>query len=61
LDEDAMSKKVMILLSLVKESTEVPNEEIEKEISKELQQLPLAIPWADKVLFVRVTEELKPT
>lgn len=51
-----MSKKVMIVVSLVKESSEVSNEEIEKEISKELQKFPLVIPWVQKVLMVRVTD-----
>ena len=56
-----MSKKAVILVSLVKETTEMPNNEIEKEIFKELQKFPLVIPWVDKVLLVRVTEEEKPT
>ena len=51
-----MSKKALILVSLGKESIEIPNEEIEKEILKELQKFPLVIPWVQKVLMVRVTE-----
>lgn len=54
--EVAMSKKVMIVVSLVKESSEMASEEIEKEISKELQKFPVVIPWVQKVLMVRVTD-----
>jgi hypothetical protein len=51
-----LDKKVMIVVSLVKESSEMSNEEIEKEISKELQKFPLVIPWVQKVLMVKVTD-----
>ena len=51
-----MRKKVMVVISLVEESAEVSNEEIEKETSRELQKLPLVIPWAYKVLLVKVTD-----
>lgn len=51
-----MSKKVTIVFSLVKESAEMSNEEIEKEVSKELQKFPLVIPWVHKVLMVKVTD-----
>jgi hypothetical protein len=56
MDVVSMSKKVMVVISLVEESAEVSNEEIEKEIFKELQKLPLVIPWAYKVLMVKVTD-----
>ena len=56
MDDISMSKKVMVVISLVEESAEVSNEEIEKEISKELQKFPLVIPWAYKVLMVKVTD-----
>lgn len=52
-----MSKKAMIIVSLVRETSEIPNDEIEKDIFKELQKYPLLIPWADKILMVRITEE----
>ncbi len=52
-----MNKKVMLLISLVKESNELSNEEIENEISRELQKYPVVIPWAKKVLMVKVTDD----
>ena len=52
-----MGKKAMILVSLVKETTEMSNNEIETEILKEVQKFPLVIPWVDKVLMVRITED----
>jgi hypothetical protein len=51
-----MSKKALIAVSLVKESMEMSNEEIEQEILEEIQKWPLATPWVEKVLNVRVTE-----
>lgn len=51
-----MSKKALITVSLVKESTEMSNKEIEQEILEEIQKWPLAIPWVEKVLNVKVTE-----
>lgn len=48
-----MVKKATIVISLVEESREVPNEEIEKEIREELRDLP--IPWCKKVEKVTVT------
>ena len=53
-----MSKKALITVSLVKESTEMSNKEIEQEILEEIQKWPLAIPWVEKVLNVKVTEVL---
>ena len=50
-----MVKKVVIVVSLVKESAEKANEEIEKEILKELSKHPV-IPWMAKVDKVKVTE-----
>lgn len=51
-----MRKKALIVVSLVEESTEKANEEIEKEIIEELSKGPLRIPWCDKVEKVEVTE-----
>jgi len=51
-----MAKKVIIEISLVEESVEKTNEEIEKEIFDELSGgIPL-IPWCKKVEKVTVTE-----
>jgi len=51
-----MRKKVLITVSLVRESSRVANEKIEKEIFEELLNGPLKIPWCDKVEKVEVTE-----
>jgi hypothetical protein len=51
-----MNKKALITVSLVKESTEISNEEIEQEILKEIQKWNLIIPWVKEVLNVKVTE-----
>jgi DNA-directed RNA polymerase subunit H (RpoH/RPB5) len=50
-------KKARIVISLVKESTETPNEEIAKEILKELSTRPTKIPWMKNVEKVTVTDE----
>lgn len=51
-----MVKKAVIVISLVKESIEKTNEEIEKEIFQELSRRPAEIPWMKKVERVTVTE-----
>jgi len=51
-----MAKKVIIEISLVEESAEKANEEIEKEIFDELSVGLLVIPWCKKVEKVTVTE-----
>jgi hypothetical protein len=51
-----MVKKATIIVSLVKESAERTNDEIEKEIFKELSKLPTKIPWMKKVEKVKVAE-----
>jgi len=51
-----MPKKAIIVISLVKESAEKTNEEIEKEILEELSKAPPTIPWMKKVEKVTVTE-----
>ena len=44
-----MSKKAIIVVSLVEESAEKLNEEIEKEILEELSKGPPEIPWSSRV------------
>jgi hypothetical protein len=50
----AMVKKAVIVISLVEESTEKANKEIEAEIFKELSECPVKIPWMKKVEKVSV-------
>jgi len=52
-----MIKKAVIVISLVEESSEKTNEEIEKEIFKELSARPTKIPWMKNVEKVSVTDE----
>ncbi|MCK4477522.1 hypothetical protein KAU88_03215 [Candidatus Bathyarchaeota archaeon] len=49
------TKKVMILISLVEESREKTNEEIEGEILQELSAD--LIPWCKEIESVKVVEE----
>lgn len=51
-----MVKKAAILISLVEESNQKTNEEIERQILKELSRRPVMIPWMKKVEKVTVTE-----
>ena len=51
-----MPKKAVIVISLVKESVEKSNKEIEKEIFEELLKGLPKIPWCKKVEKVTVTE-----
>jgi 3-methyladenine DNA glycosylase/8-oxoguanine DNA glycosylase len=51
-----MKKKAVIVISLVKESEEKADEEIEKEIYEALKKEPTLIPWLAKVEKVTVTE-----
>lgn len=51
-----MTKKVVIVISLVEESVEKPNKEIEKYILEEFTKYPSKIPWFKKVEKVTVTE-----
>ncbi len=52
-----MVKIAFIVISLVKESENVSNEEIEKEINKELETGVIArIPWAKEVEKITVAE-----
>jgi len=52
-----MVKKAVIIISLVEESGEVTNEDIEKEIRDELSKEPTRIPWLKEVEKVTITEE----
>lgn len=49
-----MCKKAVIRISLVDESSEKANEEIEREIFEELSEDPAKIPWMKKVEKVTV-------
>ena len=49
-----MGKKAVIVVSLIEESAERPNEEIEREIMEELLRKPARIPWLKKVEKVTV-------
>lgn len=52
-----MGKKAVIIIELVEESDEEPNEQIEKEIYEELSKgSPTIIPWFKEVGKVTVTE-----
>jgi hypothetical protein len=51
-----MGKKAIIVTSLVEESAEKSNLEIEKEIMKELSKEPARIPWLKKVDRVTVSK-----
>jgi len=51
-----MTKKAVIVIHLVDESQEKPNEQIEKEIKTELTKEPSRIPWLKKLEKVTVTE-----
>jgi len=49
-----MPKKAVVEISLVPESAEKSNEEIEKDILEELSKHPPVIPWLKKVEKVTV-------
>ena len=51
-----MVKRVVIVLSLVKESAEIANKDIEEEIFNDLCEGRQVIPWCKKVEKVTVTE-----
>lgn len=51
-----MAKKAVITISLVEESAEKSNRQIEKEIMMELTREPSRIPWLKKAEKVTVTE-----
>ena len=51
-----MNKKATIVISLVEESKEKTNQELEKEIYTILSEMPIKIPWMKKVEKVKVTD-----
>jgi hypothetical protein len=52
-----MSKKAVIVVTLVDESKEKSNKELEKEIFDELSKAPAKIPWMKQVKNVEVLED----
>ena len=52
-----MTKKAQILVSLVKESSQVPNDKIAKEILGALKKTPQVLPWVEKALMVNITDD----
>ena len=52
-----MPKKAVVVVTLVDESIEKSNDELEKEIFDELSKAPTKIPWMKQVEKVEVTEE----
>lgn len=52
-----MPKKAVIILTLVDESREKSNDELEKEIFDELSRAPGKIPWMKQVKKVEIVED----
>lgn len=52
-----MTKKAVIVITLVKESALTGNKQIEQDILNELSNEPAKIPWLKKVEKVTVIEE----
>jgi hypothetical protein len=52
-----MVRKAIIVITLVEESTEKPEEEIKKDIAEELSKEPARIPWLKNVEKVAIVEE----
>ncbi|MDI6905203.1 MAG: hypothetical protein QMD13_06935 [Candidatus Bathyarchaeia archaeon] len=50
-------KKAVIVISLVEESAEMANEDIERDILNELSKEPTRIPWLKEAEKVTITEE----
>lgn len=50
-------KTAFIVIQLVNESLEKPNEEIEKEIYQELSESICAIPWLKKIIKITVLNQ----
>jgi hypothetical protein len=49
------NRKIMVIFSLVEESQEKTNKELEEEISKELSRV--LLPWCKTIEIVKVVEE----
>lgn len=56
-EADCMTKKAIIVITLVKESALTGNKQIEQEILNELSNEPAKIPWLKTVEKVTVVEE----
>jgi hypothetical protein len=52
-----VGKKAIIIISLVEESAEKPDEEIRKDVLKEFSREPAPIPWLKAVEKVTIIEE----
>jgi hypothetical protein len=52
-----MTKKAVIVISLIEESEKIANENIEKEILNEFSEDPTQIPWMKGVEKVTVSKE----
>ena len=52
-----MPKRAIIIITLVNESREKRNEELEREIFDELSKYPSKIPWMKHVVRVEVAED----
>jgi len=55
-EESHLPKKASITISLLDESEEKTNEELEKEILRELSKITSRIPWCKKIEKVAVTD-----
>jgi hypothetical protein len=53
-----VSRKAVIVISLIEESVEKSSEEIENEIFQELSKGNVRIPWCKNIENVRVTRSL---
>jgi hypothetical protein len=49
-----MAKTAVIEISLVKESADVLNTKLEKELQEYLEKYPIKIPWQDQVRKVEI-------
>jgi translation elongation factor EF-1beta len=49
-----MPKKVYITVSLVPEAAKVPNENLKREIEKELRKNIFVIPWANQLESIEI-------
>ncbi|MDH7558402.1 MAG: hypothetical protein QHH18_07375 [Candidatus Bathyarchaeota archaeon] len=56
-EAEYMTKKAIIVITLVKESALTGNKQIEQDILNELSNEPAKIPWLKTVEKVTVTEE----
>ncbi|MEM2972131.1 MAG: hypothetical protein QW270_06910 [Candidatus Bathyarchaeia archaeon] len=52
-------KKAVIVIKLIEESKEKPNQEIEKEILEQLSENHVIIPWAENIEKITVLNDNK--